>query len=204
MSGATSQPERAVGGSDLVSKFARELEAVGGHATVVGSEREAGEKIVAIARAANVRSAAIGQGIATDLDTLAMAMERSRIEVIKAGAVENGERRAVRDRIARCDAGIAEADYGIASTGTLAVTSAASRPGSLTLLPPLSIVIVRAERIVPDLAEMLNAFGAAGVAANRLTLITGPSRTADIEKRIVLGVHGPRELHAIIVQSRDG
>jgi L-lactate dehydrogenase complex protein LldG len=49
------------------------------------------------------------------------------------------------------------------------------------------------------LAEM----GPAGVAANRLTLITGPSRTADIEKRIVLGVHGPKSLHVIVVWPHD-
>jgi L-lactate dehydrogenase complex protein LldG len=49
------------------------------------------------------------------------------------------------------------------------------------------------------LAEM----GASGVAANRLTLITGPSRTADIEKRIVLGVHGPKSIHVIVVWPRD-
>ena len=45
--------------------------------------------------------------------------------------------------------------------------------------------------------------GPAGVASNRLTLITGPSRTADIEKRIVLGVHGPKSLHVIVVWPRD-
>ena len=49
------------------------------------------------------------------------------------------------------------------------------------------------------MAEALAALGADGVAANRLTLITGPSRTADIEKRIVLGVHGPKSLHVIVV-----
>ncbi len=75
-----------------------------------------------------------------------------------------------------------------------------ARPGSLTLLPPMSVVILRADRIVPDLAALFDKIGPAGVAERRLTLISGPSRTADIEKRIVMGVHGPRELHVIVIR----
>src|SRR5215469_18235784 len=108
-----------------------------------------------------------------------------------------------RSRVADADLGIAEADFAIASTGTLAVVSAAERPSSLTLLPPASLAIVQIDRVMPNLAEALAPLGADGVAANRLTLITGPSRTADIEKRIVLGVHGPRSLHVIVVWPQD-
>ncbi len=52
---------------------------------------------------------------------------------------------------------------------------------------------------MPDLAALIDRLGPAAVTANRLTLITGPSRTADIEKMIVLGVHGPRELTAVLI-----
>ena len=105
----------------------------------------------------------------------------------------------MRARVADAELGIAEADYAIASTGTLAVVSNANRPSSLTLLPPASLVIVQIDRVMANLAAVLAALGPDGVAANRLTLITGPSRTADIEKRIVLGVHGPKSLHVIVV-----
>jgi L-lactate dehydrogenase complex protein LldG len=92
-----------------------------------------------------------------------------------------------------------EADFAIASTGTVAVSSIQNRPSSLSLLPPASLVIVQIDRVMTNLAAMLAHMGPSGVAANRLTLITGPSRTADIEKRIVLGVHGPKSLHVIVV-----
>ncbi|MGC2496031.1 LUD domain-containing protein, partial [Candidatus Binatus sp.] len=73
----------------------------------------------------------------------------------------------------------------------------------LTLLPPASLVIVQIDRVMPNLAAVLAEMGPSGVAANRMTLITGPSRTADIEKRIVLGVHGPKSLHVIVMWPRD-
>ena len=96
-----------------------------------------------------------------------------------------------------------EADYGIAATGTLAMIATPERPGSLTLLPPVNVILVNAERILPDLAAALEAIGPAAITSHRLALITGPSRTADIEKRIVLGVHGPREIHVAAVWHGD-
>ncbi len=127
------------------------------------------------------------------------ALERADRKIVRTLPVADIERAAMRARVAGAGLGIAEADFAIASTGTLAVVSTDSRPSSLTLLPPASLVIVRIDRIMPTLADVLAALGPDGVAAHRLTLITGPSRTADIEKRIVLGVHGPKSLHVIIV-----
>jgi len=71
------------------------------------------------------------------------------------------------------------------------------------LLPPSSVITVRVDRIVTDLAAALEALGPETLATHRMTLITGPSRTADIEKRIVLGVHGPKSLDVIVVWPRD-
>jgi L-lactate dehydrogenase complex protein LldG len=193
---------RDEGPGDLLSRFVRELEIVGGRAIVTASDEEAAEKFGALAKAENVSSVAMGQGVATDLNRLAEHLERAGIELVRANQTDDALRSGLRNRIAGCDLGLAEADYGIASTGTLAVAADESRPGLLTLLPALSVVILRVERIASDLAALLRTLGPAGVAANRLTLITGPSRTADIEKRIVIGVHGPRELYAILIGPR--
>jgi len=189
---------------DLVSRLAHELELVRGGAIEAASTADAADKIAALARRTGVRSAAVGDGVTVDLGAIAAALEQGGIEVVPLSRADGDGPRAIRDRIARCDLGVAEACHAIASSGTLAVVSDARNPGSLTLLPPLSVIVVRAARIVADLAALLDAIGPAGVAANRLTLITGPSRTADIEKRIVLGAHGPRELCAIVIRSADG
>jgi L-lactate dehydrogenase complex protein LldG len=185
--------------TELATSVARELEAVGGKFLGILTPAEAVARIVSLADELSIHTVALGHGAMHDMDAIGEALERNGQTIVRTVPVADGERAAMRTRVANADLGIAEADFAIASTGTLAVTSTAWRPSSLTLLPPASLVLVRIDRVVADLASMLAEIGPAGVAANRLTLITGPSRTADIEKRIVLGVHGPKSLHLIVV-----
>ena len=65
----------------------------------------------------------------------------------------------MRSRVADAELGIADADFAIASTGTLAVVSNPNRPGSLTLLPTASLVIVQIDRVMPNLAAVLAEMG---------------------------------------------
>jgi len=185
--------------AELASTFARELEEVGGKFLGVLTPAEVTNRIVNLAGELGAKTVALGQGIVSDMGAIGEALERADFRIVRTLPVADTERAAMRARVADAELGIAEADFAIASTGTLAVVSTAHRPGSLTLLPPASLVIVQIDRVMANLAAMLAALGPSGVAANRLTLITGPSRTADIEKRIVLGVHGPKSLHVIVV-----
>lgn len=190
--------------AELVARFARELQAVGGRFLGIFTPAEATGAIVALARETNPRLVAIGDGVTADAGTIASALDAAGIAVMRTAPTTDPEARAAfRDRMSRAEIGIAEADYAIASTGTLAVLSMPSRPGSLTLVPPTSVIFVRIDRFVPDLAAALDAFGPDTLAANRMTLITGPSRTADIEKRIVLGVHGPKTLDVLVIWPHD-
>jgi L-lactate dehydrogenase complex protein LldG len=189
--------------AELASAFARELEEVGGKFLGVLSPPEVTNRIVSLAGELGAKTVALGQGVAGDMDAIGEALERADFRLVRTVPVADTERAAMRARVADADLGIAEADFAIASTGTLAVVSTANRPSALTLLPPASLVLVQIDRVMPNLAAVLAAMGPAGVAANRLTLITGPSRTADIEKRIVLGVHGPKSLHVIVVWPHD-
>jgi L-lactate dehydrogenase complex protein LldG len=189
--------------TELASAFARELEEVGGKFLGILSPAEVTNRIVSLAGELGAKTVALGQGVAADMDAIGEALERADFRIVRTLPVADTERAAMRSRVAEAGLGIAEADFAIASTGTLAVVSNANRPGSLTLLPPASLVIVQIDHVMPNLAEVLAEMGPSGVAANRLTLITGPSRTADIEKRIVLGVHGPKSLHVIVMWPRD-
>ena len=185
--------------AELATSFARELEAVGGVFVGILTPDRLTSRIVTLAGELGANTIAIGQGLTTDMGAIGEALERADRTIVRTVPVADVERAAMRSRVANADLGIAEADFAIASTGTLAVVSTDSRPSSLTLLPPASLVIVQIDRLMPTLADVLAALGPEGVAAHRLTLITGPSRTADIEKRIVLGVHGPKSIHVIVI-----
>lgn len=93
---------------------------------------------------------------------------------------------------------------GIAETGTLFLYSAPETPSGLNFVPEMHIVLLEAERIFASYEEAFDALKAARPGGNAklprtVNLITGPSRTADIERTLTLGAHGPRILHVIII-----
>src|SRR5687767_9721020 len=96
------------------------------------------------------------------------------------------------------DVGITSAQAGIAETGTLVLDSSAERNRLVSLVPPIHIAILDASKIFLTLGETLAALQAGDELSPAITFITGPSRTADIELTLTLGVHGPQELYVII------
>lgn len=92
---------------------------------------------------------------------------------------------------------------GIAETGTLFMPSGAGHPTTLNFLPENHVVILRAEQIGASYEEAWDKLRVAsdGAMPRTVNMITGPSRTADIEQRMQLGAHGPRRLHIIIVDA---
>jgi L-lactate dehydrogenase complex protein LldG len=189
--------------AELGSKFVRELQAVGGQVVEVGSAAEAIEKIVELALRIGARSAVSAEALTAGLADIDGELQKQGIEVIGTGPVAKDAFAQMRARIARADLGITEADYAIAATGTLAAIADATRPRLVSLLPPTSVIVLHIDRIVPDLAALMRTIGPERVSDNPMVLITGPSRTADIEKRIVLGVHGPKDLYVVLIWPKD-
>lgn len=98
--------------------------------------------------------------------------------------------------------GISHAEAGIAETGTLALTSGQDNPTTLNFLPENHIVILRETDIVAsyeDVWDRVRAGHGRGKMPRTLNLVTGPSRSADIEQTLILGAHGPVRLHIVIV-----
>jgi L-lactate dehydrogenase complex protein LldG len=95
-----------------------------------------------------------------------------------------------------CDAGITECDALIAQTGSILVTSRSAGGRALSVLPPHHIVLARREQLLPDLPTAFDYIEARydNDYPSFLSLITGPSRTGDIERILVLGAHGPKKL----------
>ncbi len=95
-----------------------------------------------------------------------------------------------------CDAGISECDALIAQTGSILVSTRSAGGRALSVLPPHHIVLGRREQLVPDLSEAILRLKQkyAPEYPSFFSFITGPSRTGDIERILVLGAHGPRRL----------
>jgi L-lactate dehydrogenase complex protein LldG len=95
-----------------------------------------------------------------------------------------------------CDAGITECDALIAQTGSVLVTTRSAGGRALSILPPHHVVLAQRDQLLPDLpaAYELVKRKYADSYPSLLCLITGPSRTGDIERILVLGAHGPKKL----------
>ena len=97
------------------------------------------------------------------------------------------------------DTALSVAPYAIAETGTLAFVSDAESPASWHFRPGFEIAILRAGNILPHLESVLARVKSAGAFPHTLNLVTGPSRTGDIEQTLELGAHGPRALAIFVV-----
>jgi L-lactate utilization protein LutC len=109
------------------------------------------------------------------------------------------ERLPLREACASSDIGITSADYALADTGTLVMFSSHQEPRLVSLLPPLHLAIVPIDRLITGLDELLTLVPIPADRSSSMVLITGPSRTADIEQILVRGVHGPGEIHVVLV-----
>jgi L-lactate dehydrogenase complex protein LldG len=101
--------------------------------------------------------------------------------------------------LARCDLGVTEADFALPETGTLGLLSSPEKPRGVSLLPRVHLAIVARSAFRADLHQLF----ADAKAHPYLILISGPSRTADIELTVTLGVHGPRAVHVWVLDDRD-
>jgi len=100
--------------------------------------------------------------------------------------------------------GITGADAALAATGSLVIASGPGKPRQVSLLPLVHVAVVRADQIVPHLEAWLATVRARGLdafqAASSTIIISGPSRTADIAMELILGMHGPAELHIVVLE----
>jgi L-lactate dehydrogenase complex protein LldG len=100
--------------------------------------------------------------------------------------------------------GITGAVCGIAETGTLMLASGSDTPASVSLLPETHIAVLPAARIVPHMEEAWELLRQTRNDIPRaVNLVSGPSRTADIEQTVTLGAHGPYRVHIIVIASRS-
>jgi len=165
----------------LATKFAATVERVRSPADVP-------KAVAAYLRAKNLPAAI---RIGADRRLAAMPWDRQKALEIRNGPSDGDD-----------EAGVSHAFGGIAETGTLVMTSGKDNPSTINFLPEHHIVVVDAADIDGDmesvLAKVRKKYGR-GKMPRTLNFITGPSRSGDIEQKIILGAHGPRALHIIVV-----
>ncbi len=102
----------------------------------------------------------------------------------------------------RADCGVTDVLWGIASTGTLAIPMTPDNRRTTSLVPPLHVALLGKEDLIPDLPMALDHLYHGMMKRedrpSSVVFVTGASRTADIELDLVVGVHGPRELHVVL------
>jgi L-lactate dehydrogenase complex protein LldG len=97
------------------------------------------------------------------------------------------------------DAGFTTARGGIAQTGSLVLWPTVDEPRLMSLLPPIHVALVEEAALTDSLAETIRAQGWANAMPTNAVLVSGPSKTADIEQTLAYGVHGPKELIVLLI-----
>jgi len=189
-------------GDDPIARMAAEVEAVGGFARVVPDGAAALAVLGELLEARNAQSALCWDHPVLERLSLRRWLKDRQIDVIDHRSLASQERDAQRTTALAADVGISSVERAIAETGTLAMASRAGRERMTSLLPTLHVAIVEANQILPDLFDLFDELDAAGPDAlpSNLTLITGPSKTGDLELQLTTGVHGPGEWHVIVIQ----
>lgn len=176
----------------LIDLFNENLRAVGGHPVVARNEAEvvaALNIIISDLQKTLLRARRIALSDAPVLDRLVGQLGVYVDEITTTPTTAE---------LFDYDVGISTAQAGIAETGTLLLESESERHRLVSLVPPVHIAIVDAADICLTLGEALASVGRGSELSPTVTLITGPSRTADIELTLAIGVHGPQELYVIV------
>jgi L-lactate dehydrogenase complex protein LldG len=180
--------------SNLIDLFRQSLEAVDGHCVIAHSKGEIANALTHIISALQKMKLHAQRIAISDAPELERLMHMTDLEIEELGIAPNAS------DIFGFDVGISSAQAAIAETGTLVLDSAVERHRLVSLVPPVHIAIVNASAIHATVGETLAMLQNGRELSPAVTFITGPSRTADIELTLTIGVHGPQELYVIIYQ----
>ena len=98
------------------------------------------------------------------------------------------------------DCGITDVTYAVAETGSLVIKTTAGHGRGISLVPMFHVAVIEPEKFLPDLVDLFTRLPKEGV-GNHVMLISGPSKTADIEMNVVTGVHGPNVVKAFVLSA---
>ena len=177
------------------ARFLEELEAVGGHGRRVRNIAEARKYVLSLAREREAKLL-----LRWDVEELARMkaddpLREAGVEV----AVWRDDLEDLKSVAARADIGLSTAAWAIAETGSLVLEGGAGRGRIVTLLPPCYVAVVYARNVISTVSEMIGKYAERGEIPANVCFHTGPSRSGDIEMTLTIGVHGPGDVHVVLV-----
>ena len=186
---------------DLCERLAAEVNAVGGEAYVVADLAAAGRQLHSLLAEIGAHSAVCWKHELLDRMGLAELLAAPGVALLDYDVLAALPAEERRKQLLACDVGITSCDWAIAETGTLVMCSRPGQERLASLIAPMHIAVVERRQIVPDLIDAIAVLGSEGLPSN-VTLITGPSKTGDIELQLTTGVHGPGKWRVIVVNER--
>ena len=190
----------------LVEKFQKEFELVSGefHFCESGTAvlslltqiiQSSASKHVAVSQHEICKRLAVAQSLEAQLPEVSLLVEDIESE-------NSFDRTRLRNSLAQVQLSITGAEYLIAESGTIVSVAGAQASRQISLLPSIHVVLATPQQIFPNMAELfleIQRTHGTKLPGSALTFITGPSRTADIEKVLIKGVHGPMRLILLMV-----
>lgn len=174
---------------EVLPRFEREFAALRGNFHRSPAPEEARAWLAALAAERGWKSLSLSP----DADVLELMRDLEGARVL--------EREDCGARLGSTDVGITGCDCLVARTGSVVLTAQSGFGRALSVLPPAHLVVARRTQLVAEVRDALQLLERrhGKMWPSMVTFITGPSRTADIEKILVLGAHGPRELHVLLL-----
>ncbi len=190
------EPRESAWIEDPPARFLEELEALGGHGRRVGSVDEAREYVLALAREREAKL--LVRWDVDELNELGVdgPLGEAGVEVAVWRELED-----FREVAGKADIGLSTARWAIAETGSLVLEHGPGKGRTVTLLPPTHVAVVPVDRVLRTVPEAIGKYtgGEAGDLPANVSFHTGPSRSGDIEMSIFVGMHGPGDVHVILV-----
>jgi len=189
-------------GPDPLARFAQEIANVGGKCEIVQDLSAAREMLRGWLSALRPGSALCWEHPVLERLGLDGLLAELGITSLKHKDLAARTADDARKQMLAAGVGITSTTFAIGETGSLAVASGPGSERLASLLAPVHYAVVTADQIVPDLYDLFAHYQARGVETlpSNLTLITGPSKTGDIEMYLTTGVHGPGKWHVIVVR----
>ena len=184
-------------GAGLVDKFVEGATAAGMRVHRVNDEAQSVALVLSLLQEPKIKELLVGDS--------GMVSRSGMIDALRAGGIHVecwSQLESPSDKAFDFPAALTGVDYALAETGSLVIWPSAAQGRLVSLAPSLHIAVMNTDQILPDLVDLAERLGAEGM-PSQLNIITGPSKTADIELNLVKGVHGPGAVEIILVDPSD-